>query len=183
MSEEALADERDADAKALASTLRLRIIRLVKDTPLTNQQMADALGVPPATLLHHVRLLVERGFLESLPVRRGARGSRERPYLSTGKSWRSPSAPGTTRTMVQTFLDEFALAGGEAAMMTRLGVRLTPEHRDELRRRLNSLFQEYADRDDDVDGEPLSLFFAMHADVSRARAEASSRGAGSQLPP
>ena len=44
-------------------------------------------GMNPASVLHHVRTLVDTGFLIEQPVRRGPRGSRERPYLASGKTW------------------------------------------------------------------------------------------------
>ena len=55
--------------------------------PRTNKEIAEALGLNPASVLHHVRTLVDTGFLIEQPVRRGPRGSRERPYLASGKTW------------------------------------------------------------------------------------------------
>src|SRR3954453_23613601 len=77
----------EAEAKALASTLRLRILRATLHEPHTNKEIAQALGLNPASVLHHVRTLVDTGFLIEQPTRRGARGSRERPYLASGKSF------------------------------------------------------------------------------------------------
>ena len=64
----------DAEAKALASSLRLRILRMCLDEPMTNAQLAERLGRPPASVLHHVRTLTATGFLEALPVRRAPAG-------------------------------------------------------------------------------------------------------------
>src|SRR3954453_10366828 len=77
----------EAEAKALASPLRLRILRAALHEPRTNQEIAAVLGRNPATVLHHVRTLVATGFLVEQPLRRGQRGSRERPYLASGKSF------------------------------------------------------------------------------------------------
>src|SRR3954453_18812922 len=79
------ADEHEA--KAIASPLRLRILRLTLHEPRTNKEIAEALDLNPASVLHHVRTLVDTGFLIEQPRRRGRRGSRERPYLASGKSW------------------------------------------------------------------------------------------------
>src|SRR5579863_564248 len=76
-----------AEVRALAHPLRLRIIRLVSDRSLTNRELARALGEHPATVLHHVRTLLRAGFLAADPERRGARGTVEKPYRSTGRSW------------------------------------------------------------------------------------------------
>ena len=84
----------DAEAKALASSLRLRILRMCLDEPLTNAQIAGRLGRDPATVLHHVRTLTGTGFLEALPAQKGNRGARSVPYRATGKSWRMEN-PGT----------------------------------------------------------------------------------------
>ena len=77
----------EAEAKAIASPLRLRILRITLHEPHTNKEIAEALGSNPASVLHHVRTLVDTGFLIEQSVRRGPRGSRERPYLASGKSW------------------------------------------------------------------------------------------------
>ncbi|TDE97559.1 ArsR family transcriptional regulator [Occultella glacieicola] len=159
----------DADARALSSALRMRILRLCLDEALTNKEIAGRLGMAPATTYHHVRLLAERGFLAAQPERQGNRGAREVPYLSTGKSWRTPMGPGRGRILIQAFLDEFALADPARAEIVRLGVRLNEADRDEMLRRFTELFAEYADRAPDPEGEPLSLFFALHEDVGRRR--------------
>ena len=67
----------DAEYRALASAVRLRILRLCRAEALTNKELAERLGRNPATVLHHVRTLVDTGFLAAEPVRRGTRGSRE----------------------------------------------------------------------------------------------------------
>ena len=114
----------DADARALASTLRLRILRLCLDDSLTNREIAERLDRNPATVLHHVRTLVDRGFLVAEPARRGNRGSREVPYRATGKSWRTPGGAGMSRILIDTFLEEVALVDPQDVVTTRLGLRL-----------------------------------------------------------
>ena len=65
----------DEEARALASALRMRILRVCLWEPRTNKEIATVLGRDPATTLHHVRLLTRTGFLAAQPERRGARGS------------------------------------------------------------------------------------------------------------
>jgi len=162
-------DDIDADARALASTVRLRILRLCLDEPLTNREIAERLGKNPATVLHHVRTLVDRGFLAAQPARRGARGSREVPYLATGRSWRAPGGAGQARVMIDAFLEEVDLLPDPDAMrIARLGLRLDAAAYAELDRRLTDLLEEYAARAPDPDGEPYSILVALHADVARA---------------
>src|SRR3954452_293038 len=84
----------EPEAAALASTVRLRIIRMTRVEPLTNARIAELLGRDPATTLHHVRRLAGPGFLEPLATRRGARGAREIPYRPTDLSWNLDGAGG-----------------------------------------------------------------------------------------
>ncbi|GEA86164.1 winged helix-turn-helix domain-containing protein [Cellulomonas cellasea] len=161
--------ERDADARALASTLRLRILRLCLDEALTNRELADRLGRNPATTLHHVRTLVDRGYLAAEPVRRGARGSREVPYRATGRSWHSRKPNAFSRVLIDTFLEEVALADPDTVGTTRLGVRLDAAGKAELDRRVQELFDELAARPSDPDGTPYSIFYAVHEDTGRLR--------------
>jgi predicted ArsR family transcriptional regulator len=162
--------ERDADARALASTLRLRILRLCLDEALTNREIAERLGKNPATMLHHVRTLVDRGFLVAEPVRRGARGAREVPYRATRRSWHAAGGPQQTRVLLDTFLEEFALVEHpEQVHMARLGLRLDDAGHQELRTRVQALLDEYASRAPDPDGTPYSLFYVLHEDPTRRR--------------
>ena len=101
----------EAEAKAMASPLRLRIVRITLHEPHTNKEIAEVLGLNPASVLHHVRTLVDTGFLIEQPVRRGPRGSRERPYLASGKTWYldmglEERGVATSDLLLRTFLDE-----------------------------------------------------------------------------
>lgn len=160
--------EVEADARALASVLRVRILRLCLDQALTNKEIAVRLGKDPATTYHHVRTLAERGFLAVQEERRGVRGAREVPYLATRKSWRTPMDSGTgNQVLVQAFLEELAEADPATVQTVRLGVRLDPAGFAEMMRRLGDLFQELAALPVDPDGTPYSLFLGVHEDAGR----------------
>ena len=58
-------DATEAEAKTLASSIRIRILRLCLDEALSNREIAEATGLNPATSLHHVRMLADTGFLEA----------------------------------------------------------------------------------------------------------------------
>lgn len=158
----------DAEARALASGLRLRILRMCIDEALTNREIAETLGRNPATVLHHVRTLVDTGYLEALEPRRGRRGAREIPYRTTGKSWYTYSAH-HDGPLLDAFLAEVALVPPEQQGMTRLGLRLPPEEMEEFRRRLDELLQEFHDRGRSPGAEPWSVFVAVHPDTSQRR--------------
>ena len=155
----------DAEARALASTTRLRILRLCLGEPLTNKEIAGRLGRDPATVLHHVRTLAEHGFLAAQPERRGARGAREVPYLATGLSWDldwgDRPAPASD-LLLRTFLEEVAVVGEQQLQSTRLGLRLSPERMAEFRARLYGLLDEYARAPSDPGGERWSVYLALH---------------------
>jgi predicted ArsR family transcriptional regulator len=156
----------DEEMRALASTLRMRILRVCLREPHTNKEIAGALGKDPATILHHVRRLVDTGFLAAQPVRRGTRGSREIPYVATGKSW-TVSSPVRHRVLLDAFLEEVALVAAENLDTTRLGLRLSPADHAEFEDRLQSLLDEFAARPDDPAAEAISVFIAMHPDPNR----------------
>ncbi|TDD44587.1 ArsR family transcriptional regulator [Nonomuraea terrae] len=160
----------EAEARALASSVRLRILRLCLDQALTNKEIAGRLDANPATTLHHVRKLVDTGFLAAEPSRPGPRGSTEIPYRATGKSWevnvRDSGVTGGGAAMVDAFLQEVRLAGLERGEYMRLGLRLTAEGHAELFRRLQELLDDFRYRSQG-DGEAYSLFVALHHDVTR----------------
>lgn len=156
-----------AEATALASALRLRILRMTYENPLTNKEIARRLGRDPATTLYHVRKLVDSGFLRALPVRRGVRGSREIPYLSTGLSWSLEPAPDEdpaplSEAMLEAFLGEVADAGFERLVQSRLALRLDAEQRGELRERLAALLNDFAARPADPDAPLFGVYVATY---------------------
>jgi predicted ArsR family transcriptional regulator len=153
--------EQERRARALASPLRLRILRLCLHESKTNRQLAEQLNVNPGTLLHHVRSLVATGFLAAEEPRPGPRGAKEIPYRATRRSWNS-GGEDLAQTLVQTFLQEIEGLAPDELLITRLGVKLNAEHRAELSARFMALFEEYKDRPADPDGQPISLMFAEH---------------------
>lgn len=156
----------DAEAKALASALRLRILRICLGEAHTNKEIATILGCDPASVLHHIRTLVRTGFLEAQEERRGARGAREIPYLATRKSWQL-DAPAQDRSMLDAFLQELALAPAAEVDSTRLGLRLPSAEMEEFQTRLRALLEEFAARPDDPTAPAWSLFMVVHPDPNR----------------
>jgi DNA-binding CsgD family transcriptional regulator len=158
-----------AEAKALASPLRLRILRLCLDQALTNKQLAERLGRDPGTVLHHVRTLVATGFLAPDEVRQGAKGALEKPYRSTGKSWTLSldndvvAETSATQAMLEAFLAELAEAGpGAVHDFTRLALTLDDDSLEEFETRLREIFDDFAARPPDPGGKTYGLLFGMH---------------------
>jgi DNA-binding transcriptional ArsR family regulator len=159
------------ELKALAHPVRWRILRLCLDESLTNQEIAGRLGMSPATTLRHVRALVDTGFLGAEPVRQGLRGSRERPYRATGRTWGLVEVdldePGLIEQVDVAVLAahraELIQAGPDAHRDTSRGIlRLGRESQDELKSRIEALLLEF-DARDEPDGEPLSYLWSLVA--------------------
>ncbi len=161
------AEATDEEARALASALRMRILRACLSEPRTNKEIATVLGRDPATTLHHVRLLTRTGFLEAQPERRGARGAKEIPYLATRKSW-TVKTPAMGKVLLESFLQEVALVPAEKLDTARLGVKLNEVNREKLNTMLNDVLQALERMPEDDDGEPWSIFLALHPDPNRS---------------
>lgn len=155
----------EADAQALASGIRLRIIRLTYAEALTNKELAHRLGKDPATTLHHVRKLVDGGFLAPQPARQGNRGAWEIPYLSTGLSWRlrwgaGKGAP-VEEAMLEAYLGEVTEVGTGALRQARLVMSLTEQDRHEFERRLDELLEEFHRRSG-TGAERMAVYLATY---------------------
>jgi DNA-binding transcriptional ArsR family regulator len=159
----------EAEAKALASPLRLRILRVTLHEPRTNKEIAEALGMNPASVLHHVRTLVDTGFLVEQATRRGARGSRERPYLASGKSFYLEMGDAHVHSgrdlLLSTFLEEIKDLPPELLQSSRLGFRLGAADRDRFVERIHEVLRELAAAPSDPDGEPWSLYLGIHPEA------------------
>jgi predicted ArsR family transcriptional regulator len=155
--------EAEARMRALSSPLRLRVLRLCAFESRTNKELAGLLSVNPGTMLHHVRTLVQTGYLVAEPARAGAQGAREVPYRATGLSWRT-SMPGGSPVLVETFLQQIEGVADEDLDVTWMGLKLNAAHKAELEQRLYDLFQDFKDRGPDPDGDTYSLFAALHPD-------------------
>ena len=154
----------EAEANALASGIRLRIIRLTFSEPLTNKELAERLGRDPATTLHHVRKLVETGFLAAQPPRRGTRGAKEIPYLSTGLSWQLDShhSRRVDEAILEAYLAEIAETDFEHVNQTRLVVQVSPDAREVFGRRLDELLEEFRNRPVEPGAERTAIYLATY---------------------
>lgn len=154
----------DPEARALASSLRLRILRLTLDEALTNKEIAEALDRNPASVLHHVRTLVDNGFLRPEAERRGSRGSREIPYRATGKSWNLDTQGVVAGPIVEAFVSEIGKVPPHQRELSRM--RLNASDVEEFRTRLYELVTEFYERPRDRESDPFSVFIAIHPDTS-----------------
>lgn len=153
----------EAEVAAMASGIRLRIIRLTYSEALTNKELAERLGRDPATTLHHVRKLVDTGFLEALPPRRGTRGAKEIPYRSTGLSWHLDSSDrGIDQAIFEAYLAEIADVGFDDLRQTRLVVQLPEEQIVELEGRITELLEEFLARPIDENAQRTAFYLSRY---------------------
>ena len=157
-----------AEARALAHPLRLRIIRLAKDQPLTISELGEMLGMGKATVLYHVRTLLREGFLAEEPPRRSAAGRTEKPYRATGKSMGISlvDAPGFPFAVLDAFRAEVAGHRDPSPAVVRRPLRLNDASRAEFVARLRQLVDEY-DARPDPDGRPVNVLAVAVTDVVR----------------
>lgn len=157
-----------AHLRALTHPLSWRILRLCLDEPWTNQQLAERLEVPPATLLRRVRALTEGGFLVAEPLRQGDQGAWERPYRATGRTWRLQFGP-TDGEELHAQVELAVLDAHRAEVEEsdpampphnrRAVLRLDPETRTELYTRVDALLEEFMTRTT-PDGAPVSVLWS-----------------------
>jgi DNA-binding transcriptional ArsR family regulator len=157
-----------AEFKAMAHPLRLRILRLCLHDALTNKELAERLHKDPATVLHHVRMLVDTGFLAPDRVRSGARGALEKPYRATRKSWvLSVDTPEQEMVEQAAMLDALKaelleLAPEDILGTARLGLQLSPAKAKRYRARIERLVRDLAEEPDDPHGEKLGFYVSWH---------------------
>jgi len=176
-----------AQIKAVASPLRLRILRLCNDREWTNKELADRLERDPATILHHLRLLVDAGLIEAMEVRQGKSGAYEKPYRSTGISWQISFERAAVDeeqegelAMLTAFREELDEAGYESiAELTRFHLHLGADEVAPFIDRFLQLIDEYRSSDGprrDAGAPGFGGLMVLHrlADAPRGAGEATS---------
>ncbi|XAS66310.1 helix-turn-helix domain-containing protein [Micrococcaceae bacterium Sec5.7] len=154
-----------AKGRALSSPLRLRILRLCLHQSRTNKEIAELLGINPASSLHHVRTLVRTGFLLAQERRKGKRGAAEVPYIASRNSW-STHVDNVSPVLIETFLQETRDLSPEDIEVWRLGVKFNAARREEMLGKIRAVLEEYMALPADDDGEATSLMIAHHKDPS-----------------
>jgi len=157
------------EAKALAHPLRIRMLRLCLQQPMTNKQLADRLGVDPGTALYHVRQLTEAGLMKQEPVRTGASGALEKPYRSTGQTWwldgpLADAGSDVSFAPIQAFQEELREAGPESVQtFDRFMLHLSPQDVQTLERRILAILDEYVESDGErLDQPALGGILVLH---------------------
>lgn len=144
--------------RLLAHPLRSRILMVFCGGEFTTKQVAESLGEKPTKLYHHVEMLEKAGLIRKTRSQQN-RGTVEQYYEAIAKSFRvdpqifsgSPAdgdAPGvlfdifagTGREMAEMFPSMAAVDAEDEAILGHLAVEAEQEHIDELRRRIDAVF-------------------------------------------
>lgn len=135
--------------RALAHPLRLRMVSLVWNVPLSAAELARELGVSHALASQHLRRLDAVGLVELAEVRSN-RGGRERRYRAVHASplsdQRHEAAPLLAEALAHNMRERAARRAPDAEGVTSdLELWVAPEVWDGFRRRLAALFDELHD--------------------------------------
>jgi len=173
--------------RALADELRLRIVELLMQQPMTVTQLGEVLGVAPAKAHYHVRELERVGLLR-LSFTREKSGILEKYYTAVAKNLSIPSS-----LLQQTPPDELlaafngymqaVIAGFMRAASTLIRTKpealtdkstimsiggstiwLTPDEFQEFAKQVQALFERYAQRRG-IEGEREVVLFEMAYDA------------------
>jgi len=157
--------------KAIANSTRLRIMRLCHDGDWTNKALADRLRLDPSTTLHHLRILESAGLVTALPAVKGHTGALEKPYRSTGLSWRlilddslkDEESAGEPAPLAA-FRHEFREAGLDSSVeLTRLHLHLDNQEVVEFVRRIRAVIDEYVETDQERKQRGSASYGALFA--------------------
>lgn len=158
-----------AEAKALAHPVRIRILQALRGEVKTNKEIAQTLGTTPGTTLHHVKVLLDQGFVAIEEQRAGRRGAREIPYSATGKtrvlSFRNgaSSSADVRDAILRSALDGYAAASSSDRFgETSFTLHLSPDRLLDFQQRFQELVAEFAQDEPGPGTDKFGFFGAAH---------------------
>ena len=129
---EVLTIDKPEQLKALGHPLRLRVLETLgeSDTPMSNRDLAQKLGVDPGHLHFHVRMLLRAGLIEQVASAKG----REKPYRAAAKTLKvAPELVSAGASELQATIVEDVQRGWNAYAdegqfrFVRINARVSPE--------------------------------------------------------
>jgi DNA-binding transcriptional ArsR family regulator len=166
--------------KAFTDPLRLRVLRILRERPATNQQIADELGEPHAKVLYHIRFLLEAGLVKLIDTHIKG-GNVEKYYRAVARIFDLRPAQQDTETdiaLINSMVDTLRadlIASVVAcpdipAIMHFARSNLTPERQAEFDARLADLLAEYWPPGDVPEGAEAPMQLAVFIFRSAPRA-------------
>ena len=126
-------------------------------------------GADPATVLYHVRRLINADLLVEEDPIPGPSGPQMPLYRATGRSWKLTAEQATGGqiqhnqvAMIDALRAEVASGPEPADRLVRLGFRINQDAATDLHDRIWAIVNEYADRAPDPDGTNYGLFVVLH---------------------
>jgi DNA-binding transcriptional ArsR family regulator len=160
---EVLTLDKPEQLKALGHPLRLRVLEALgeADTPMSNRELAQKLGVDPGHLHFHVQMLLKCGLIQQAASGKG----REKPYRLAARTIKvapelvhagASDLQATVVEDVQKGWNAYAEAG--QFRFVRINVRISPEKALEVLSDLVPIFEELEDESEDM----LTVTAIMH---------------------
>jgi DNA-binding transcriptional ArsR family regulator len=157
--------------KAAGDPVRMRILGIIQQRPATAKQLADALGIPPGTVGHHLQVLEAAG-LAQVVARRLVRGIVAKYYTRTARIFDFAPRLSTEEVVSPTEdflrqahaeLAEALAAYGTGAALTwgYPRVRLSLQRAARYERRLDALLEEFLAEEPDPTGKVYALAGAL----------------------
>jgi DNA-binding transcriptional ArsR family regulator len=165
--EPAAADDRfhiqsDEQLRAIASHMRHRILRVLRDGPATITQVAERLGIAKGSSNHHIKVLAKAGLVHVVETRKVG-GVTEQYYAMTGKVIELPeTGTGQHEVLMRHALMDIESAPPNSQKTVFLKhARLTPEAWEQFNERLAALLAELTELSDPT--QPAAdLFVAFY---------------------
>ncbi|HET6641818.1 MAG TPA: helix-turn-helix domain-containing protein [Gaiellaceae bacterium] len=160
---EVLTIDKPEQLKALGHPLRLRVLETLgeTETPMSNRELAQRLGVDPGHLHFHVRMLLRAGLINQVPSAKG----REKPYRSAAQTLKvAPELVSAGASELQATIVEDVQRGWNAYAdegqfrFVRINARVSPEKALEVLSELVPTFDKLEDESEDM----LTITAIMH---------------------
>jgi DNA-binding transcriptional ArsR family regulator len=158
--------DRPEQLKALGHPLRLRVLEALgeTETPMSNRELAQKLGVDPGHLHFHVRMLLKCELIEQVATEKG----REKPYRSAAKTLKvapelvSAGASELQATVVEDVQKGWNLyADAGQFRFVRINARISPEKALEVLSELVPTLDELEDETEEM----LTITAILHPSV------------------
>ncbi|NUP52271.1 MAG: helix-turn-helix transcriptional regulator [Catenulispora sp.] len=152
----------DDQLRAIASHMRHRILRVLRDGPATITQVAERLGIAKGSSNHHIKVLAKAGLVHVVQTRKVG-GVTEQYYAMTGKTIELPeTGAGQPEVLMRHALADIESAPPSDQRTVFLKhARLSPQAWEQFNERLAQLLTDLTEASDPA--QPAAdLFVAFY---------------------
>ncbi|HKF14239.1 MAG TPA: winged helix-turn-helix domain-containing protein [Gaiellaceae bacterium] len=164
---EVLTLDKPEQLKALGHPLRLRVLEALgeTETPMSNRELAQKLGVDPGHLHFHVQMLLKCGLIQQATTGKG----REKPYRAAARTLKvapelvHAGASDLQATVVEDVQKGWNVYAEEGQFrFVRINVRISPDKALEVLSDLVPTFEELEDESEEM----LTVTAIMHPRIA-----------------